>query len=139
MDVHGARVPADNTSAVRTETGAFAVPVQERPTVQERPKSDVRDQGSYVREAVRRAFLRAALGESYAYDVVPVCAPDGTGGIEVGYVVYASTALPVPIGSRVAVASKPFEFDAGEDLIIRVVGAVVESLRKARTEALRLP
>lgn len=104
-----------------------------------RTPSNVRDQGSHVRECVRRSFLRTALGESYVYDVVPVCAPDGNGGMEVGYVVYASTALPVPVGSRVAVASKPFEFDAGEDLIFRVVGAVVESLRKACAEALKMP
>lgn len=104
-------------------------------TVQEdsavRTPSNVQDRGSYVRETVRRALLRTALGESYAYDVVPVCAPDGTNSIEVGYVLYVSTALPVPIGSRVAVASKPFEFDAEEDLITRVVAAVVESLRNA--------
>lgn len=104
-----------------------------------RTPSNVQDRGSYVREAVRRALLRAALGESYAYDVVPVSAQDRTGGVELGYMVYVSTALPVPIGSRVSVASKPFEFDAPEELIVRVVGAVVESLRKVRTEALRMP
>lgn len=109
---------------------ANSAPVR-TPTVQYR--------GAYVREAVGRALIRTALGESYRYDVVPVTAPDGTGGVEVGYVLYASTALPVPIGARVSVASKPFEFDAGEELIGQIVSAVVESLRKARAEALRMP
>jgi len=101
--------------------------------------TNVQHQGAYVLEAVRRALLRTALGESYAFDVVPVCAPDGTGGVEVGYVLYVSAPLPVPIGARVSVASKPFEFDAPEELIIRVTNAVVESLRKAQAEALRMP
>lgn len=144
MAVQENAVPADNTSAVRTETGAFAVPyaadgVRVPAPAAERTVTNARDRGEYVRGAVRRALLRTALGETFAYDVVPVCAPDGTGGVEVGYVVYVSTALPVPIGSRVAVASKPFEFDAGEDLIIRVVNAVVDSLRKACADALRMP
>lgn len=126
MDVQNEHVPADNTSAVRTADGRYAG-----------PPSVVRDRGSFVREAVRRALLRTALGESYAYDVVPVTAPDGTGGVELGYMLYASTALPVPIGARVSVASKPFEFDAGEELIGQVVSAVVESLREARSSSLR--
>lgn len=125
-------VPYDNTSAVRTPSGTYAVPAAER-TV-----TNARDRGEYVRGAVRRALLRTALGETFAYDVVPVVASSG-GVVEVGYVVYVSTALPVPIGSRVAVASKPFEFDAGEELIIQVVNAVVDSLRKACADALRLP
>lgn len=136
MSVHEEHVPADNTSAVRTPAGTYAVPA---PADGERSVTTVRDRGEFVRGAVRRAFLRAALGESYAYDVVPVCAPDGTGGVEVGYVVYASTALPVPIGARCAVASKPFEFDAPEEMIVKVVNAVVESLRQARAQALRMP
>lgn len=115
-----------------------AVPYVERPKPAVQP-TNVQHRGSHVREAVWRALLRTALGESYAFDVVPVCAPDGTGGVEVGYIVYVSTPLPVPIGSRVAVASKPFEFDASEELITRVTLAVVESLRKACAEALRMP
>lgn len=135
MTVHEDAVHADNASAVRTAAGGFAVPV---PAVQKVPMN-VRDQGANVRGCVHRALLRASLGESYAYDVVPIAVPDGTGRVEVGYVLYASTALAVPIGSRVGVASKPFEFDAPEDLIIEVTNAVVEALRTARTQALRMP
>lgn len=131
MSVQEEPVRGDNTSAVRTETGAFAVPFADRPPAAVRTVTNVRDQGSNVRECVRRALLRTALGESYAYDVVPIAAPDGNGGVEVGYVLYVSTALPVPIGARVAVASKPFEFDSTEETIIRVANAVVESLRTA--------
>jgi hypothetical protein len=121
-----------NIDPVRTPAGTYAKPDDER-------TPNVRDRSAEVREHVWRALLRTALGEAYKFDVVPVCAPDGTGGVEVGYVLYVSTALPVPIGARVAVASKPFEFDAGEELIGRIVSAVVESLRKARSEALRQP
>jgi hypothetical protein len=113
------------------------VPNKDVPAVQH--SNAVRDRGSYVRECVRRTLLRTALGESYAYEVIPVLAPAGTGGVEAGYVVYISIPLPVPIGSRVAVGSKPFEFDAGDDMIERVTLAVVEMLGKARAEALRMP
>ncbi len=107
------------------------------PAVQ--PPATVQDRGTYVRECVRRTILRTALGESYAYEVVPVLAPAGTGGVEAGYVVYVSAPLPVPIGSRVAVGSKPIEFDAGDEMIERVTLAVVEALREARAGALRMP
>ena len=128
MSVQKEHVPADNTSAVRTADGGYAVPPG---FTVERTVTNVRDQGEYVRGCVRRALLRTALGESFAYDVVPVTATDGRGGVEAGYIVYVSTALPVPIGSRVAVASKPIEFDAGEELITKVTNAVVEMLRTA--------
>ncbi len=55
-----------------------------------RSPANVRDRGSAVRETVRRALLRTALGEEYAYDVMPVLAPDGTGRID------RSEALRVP-------------------------------------------
>lgn len=130
MDVQE-NVGPDNTAAVRTPGGEYAVP-----GVQPSRTANVYDRSTAVREHVWRALLRTALGESYTFDVVPVCAEDRTGGIEVGYVLYVSTALPVPIGTRVAVASRPFEFDADEELIGTVVNAVVESLRTAVRESL---
>lgn len=91
----------------------------------------VRDRRTDVREYVHREILAYALGESYRYDVVPVCAPTGPDGLEVGYVLYVSTALPVPVGSRVAIASKPFEFDADEPFVQRIVRAALDQLRTA--------
>jgi hypothetical protein len=123
----------DNTSAVRTPDGGYAVPPESRTPFH------VRDRRTEVAGYVHRAILRNALGESYAYDVVPVCAPTGNGGLEVGYVLYVSTALPVPVGSRCCLASKPFEFDADEAFVGRVTEAVLTGLRKAVGEALRMP
>lgn len=127
---------SDNTSAVRTAEGGYAVPVVQPEHVQrERTGHHVRDRRTEIGEYVHREILRLAQGESFRYDVVPVCAPSGE-GIEVGYVLYVSTALPVPIGARVAVGSKPFEFDAGEDFVQQIVNAVLKSLRYAVRTAL---
>ena len=71
--------------------------------------------------------------------MIPVLAANGTGGVEAGYVVYASIPMPVPIGSWCSVASKPIDFNASDETISRAVVAVVEILTKARTDALRLP
>lgn len=96
----------------------------------------VRDRRTELAGYVYREILRNALGESYRYDVVPVCAPTGPEGLEVGYVLYVSTALPVPIGARCAVASRPFEFDADEEYVQRIVRAVLTQVRTAVREAL---
>ena len=102
----------------------------------ERTGHSVRNRGTEIGEYVHRTILRNALGVSYRFDVVSVCAPAEPNGLEVGYVVYISTALPVPIGARAAVASKPFEFDATEEFVQRVTLAIIEQLRYAVRTAL---
>lgn len=105
-------------------------------SVQPDVQTNVRDRSTAVREYVWRALLRTALGEAYDFDLVPVYVRDGN-AMEVGYVVYISTPAPVPVGSRIAIASHPIEFDANEDLVGGVVESAVEALRRARSEALR--
>lgn len=115
---------SDQTSAVRPAVNGTA-------GTPDAGTGSVRNRRTEVSEYVHREILLYGLGEPYRYDVVPVCAPTGPDGLEVGYVLYVSTALPVPIGSRVAIASKPFEFDADEPFVQRVVRAALDQLRTA--------
>jgi hypothetical protein len=96
------------------------------------------DRRTEIREWVHREVLRNALGESFRFDVVPVVAADGT-AVEVGYMLYLSTPCPVPIGTWVSAASRPFEFNATEEFTQTIVRAVMGTLRKTASEALRLP
>lgn len=98
----------------------------------------VYDRRTEIREWVHREILRNALGETFRFDVVPVVAMDGT-GVEAGYLLYLSTPCPVPIGTWVSAASKPFEFNAAEGLVQQITRAVMAQLRKASADTLRLP
>jgi len=125
--------PGDSTSAARTESGEYAVPAAVRTSFH------VHDQRERVAGYVRREVLRNALGETYAFDVLPVTVPTGTGGIDVGYMLALSTPSPmIGTGQHVTVTSKPFEYMMSEETVQEIVRQMIAALRKAVADMLRI-
>lgn len=100
----------------------------------------VHDQRTRVAGYVHREVLRNALGETYAYDVIPLCVPDNRGGINVAYMLTLSTPSPmIGTGEHVSVTSKPFEYMMPEETVQVIVRQMITELRKAVARMLRTP
>jgi hypothetical protein len=122
------------------ETGDF--------TVNEVPRSvqvptgrtfHVHDQRTRVAGYVHREVLRNALGETYAYDVIPLCVPNGN-AIDVAYMLTISTPSPmIGTGEHVSVTSKPFEYMMSEETVQEIVRQMIQALRSAVARMLAHP
>lgn len=132
--------PADNTAAARTAEGAFEVPegFQYTPVPTGRT-FHVHDQRTRVAGYVHREVLRNALGETYAYDIIPVTVPNGR-AMDVGYMLTLSTPSPmIGTGEHVTVTSKPFEYMMPEETVQEIVRQMITALRSAVAQMIRPP
>jgi hypothetical protein len=79
---------------------------------------------------VHRALLRAALGESYTYEIIPMVLPNQAGGVaEIGYVLAIATKSPLIGQGYITIISQPFTWMAGEDLVTNMISIMLTEIR----------
>lgn len=97
----------------------------------------VTDRRTELSEQVHRAILRAALGESYAFDLIPLAVPDpASGGVEIAYTLAISTRSPLVGQGYITITSQPMTWMIGFEPVDLLVPQMISELRDAVAKVL---